>query len=169
MSAMTTGVTVAPMRLEHAGAVLDIHAAGITTGTATFQSEAPPWERFDTGHLPGHRFAALDGDDVLGWIATSPVSGRCVYADVVEHFVYIAPTARGRGVGRILLEQPLDASRAGGIWTVQSGVFPQNTASLALHETTRFRVVGTRERLGQMTHRPLAGPWLDVVLLENRL
>jgi phosphinothricin acetyltransferase len=169
MSATTAGVTLAPMRPEHAGAVLDVYAAGIATGTATFQAEAPTWDEFDSGHLPGHRFVALDEGDVLGWVAACPVSGRCVYAGVVEHSVYVAPAARGRGVGRALLEQLLDSASAGGIWTVQAGVFPQNTASLALHEATGFRVVGTRERLGQMTHGPLAGQWLDVVLLEKRL
>lgn len=169
MSATTTGITLTPMRPEHVGAVLDIYAAGIATGTATFQSEVPTCDEFDSGHLPGHRFVALDSDAVLGWVAASPVSERCVYAGVVEHSVYVAPTARGRGVGRALLEQLLDSARAGGIWTVQSGVFPQNIASLALHEATGFRVVGTRERLGQMTHGPLAGRWLDVVLLEKRL
>lgn len=170
MSATTAGVTLVPMRPEHAGAVLDVYAAGIATGTATFQADAPTWDEFDSGHLPDHRFVALGGDDdVLGWVAVSPVSGRCVYAGVVEHSVYVSPAARGRGVGRALLGRLLDSASAGGIWTVQSGVFPQNAASLALHEATGFRVVGTRERLGRMTHGPLAGQWLDVVLLEKRL
>lgn len=169
MTATVTGLTVAPMRAEHADAVLTIYAAGIATGTATFQSEAPSWEEFDAGHLTEHRLVALDGDDVLGWVAVSPVSGRCVYAGVVEHSVYVAPEARGRGVGRALLDQLLRSADAGGIWTVQSGVFPQNVASLALHEAAGFRVVGTRERLGLMGHGPHAGTWLDVVLLEKRL
>lgn len=169
MSAPTAGVSLAAMRPGHAGAVLDIYAAGIATGTATFQAEVPTWGEFDAGHLPGHRFVAFDGDDVLGWVAVSPVSGRCVYAGVVEHSVYVAPAARGRGVGRALLARLLDSAHADGIWTVQAGVFPQNVASLALHEATGFRVVGTRERLGRMTHGPLSGQWLDVVLLEKRL
>ncbi|WP_169165477.1 GNAT family N-acetyltransferase [Cellulomonas taurus] len=166
---MTTGVRIAAMGPEHAAAVLDIYTAGIATGTATFQSQAPTWDEFDTGHLPAHRFVALDGDQVLGWIAVSPVSGRCVYAGVVEHSVYVAPAARGRGVGALLLEHLLRQATAAGIWTVQSGVFPQNTASLALHAAAGFRVVGTRERLGLMDHGPHAGTWLDVVLLEKRL
>lgn len=169
MTATSTDVTVAPMRAEHAGAVLAVYAAGIATGSATFQAEVPTWEEFDAGHLPGHRLVALDGDDVLGWVAVSPVSGRCVYAGVVEHSLYVAPGARGRGVGRTLLDAVLASARDGGIWTVQAGVFPQNTASLALHAAAGFRVVGTRERLGLMTHGPLAGEWLDVVLLEKRL
>ncbi len=162
--------TVAPMRAEHARAVLDIYSAGIATGIATFQSEPPAWDEFDAAHLPHHRFVAIDDDDeVLGWIAASPVSGRCTYAGVVESSVYVAPDARGCGVGRLLLDALLGSARAGGIWTVQAGVFPENTASLALHEAATFRVVGTRERLGKMTHGPLAGRWLDVVLLEKRL
>jgi len=157
------------MRTEHAASVLDVYAAGIATGTATFQAEPPTWAEFDAGHLPGHRLVALDGDEVLGWVAASPVSGRCVYAGVVEHSLYVRPGAHGRGVGRALLDGLLDSARAGGVWTVQAGVFPQNAASLALHAAAGFRVVGTRERLGRMTHGPLAGEWLDVVLLEKRL
>ncbi|MBU5421991.1 GNAT family N-acetyltransferase [Cellulomonas hominis] len=157
------------MRAAHADAVLDVYAAGIATGTATFQAEPPTWAEFDAGHRPGHRLVALDGDEVLGWVAASPVSGRCVYAGVVEHSLYVRPGARGRGVGRALLDGLLDSASAGGVWTVQAGVFPQNAASLALHAAAGFRVVGTRERLGRMTHGPLAGEWLDVVLLEKRL
>lgn len=169
MTTTATGVTVAPMRGEHATTVLDIYAAGIATGTATFQTQPPTWDEFDSDHLAEHRFVALDGDNVLGWVAVSPVSGRCVYAGVVEHSVYVAPESRGRGVGRDLLEHLLESARLGGIWTVQSGVFPQNVASLALHEAAGFRVVGTRERLGLMGHGPHSGTWLDVVLLEKRL
>ena len=169
MSATGPGPVLAPMRAAHADAVLDVYAAGIATGTATFQAEPPTWAEFDAGHLPGHRLVALDGDEVLGWVAASPVSGRCVYAGVVEHSLYVRPGARGRGVGRALLDGLLDSARAGGVWTVQAGVFPQNAVSLALHAAAGFRVVGTRERLGRMTHGPLAGEWLDVVLLEKRL
>ncbi len=166
---MTAGIIVAPMRPGHADAVLHIYADGIATGTATFQAQVPTWAEFDIEHLPDHRFVALDGDDVLGWIAASPVSARCVYAGVVEHSVYVAPHARGRGVGRFLLDHLLTEAAADGIWTVQSGVLPQNTASLALHAAAGFRVVGTRERIGLMEHGPHAGTWLDVVLLEKRL
>ncbi len=164
-----TGVTVAAMRDQHAAGVLAVYADGIATGVATFQAQPPTWQEFDAGHLADHRFVALDGDDVLGWVAVSPVSGRCVYAGVVEHSVYVAPAARGRGVGRLLLDRLLHSARDGGLWTVQAGVFPQNAASLALHAAAGFRVVGTRERLGLMTHGPHAGSWLDVVLLEKRL
>jgi len=157
------------MTADHAGAVLDVYAAGIATGLSTFRPAAPTWAEFDAAHLPAHRLVALDGGEVRGWVAVSPVSARPVYAGVVEHSVYVHPDARGRGVGRALLGALLDSARAGGLWTLQAGVFPQNAASLALHAATGFRVVGTRERLGLMTHGPLAGTWLDVVLLERRL
>jgi phosphinothricin acetyltransferase len=101
--------------------------------------------------------------DLLGWVAVTPVSGRSVYAGVVEHSVYVAPRAAGRGVGRLLLAALIGSTEAAGIWTIQSGVFPENTASLALHARAGFRVVGTRERIGR--HH---GRWRDVVLLERR-
>jgi len=170
MSGATTGVRLAPMTGAHADAVLGIYAAGIATGHATFQQDTPSWTEFDADHLTDHRLVALDeADAVLGWVAASPVSGRCVYAGVVECSVYVAAAARGLGVGRRLLDGLLASARSAGVWTVQAGIFPQNTASLALHAAAGFRVVGTRERLGLMGHGPLAGTWLDVVLLENRL
>lgn len=151
---------------EHWPEVEAIHAAGIATGHATFESEPPTWEHFDRTRV--HRYVALDGDRVLGWVAATPVSDRCVYAGVVEHSVYVDPAASGRGVGRALLDALVDASEAAGTWTIQSGVFPENHASLALHRSAGFEVVGTRRRLGLMTHGPLAGRWRDVVLLERR-
>nr|WP_262348427.1 GNAT family N-acetyltransferase [Cellulosimicrobium cellulans] len=109
------------------------------------------------------------GGTVLGWVAASPVSRRAVYAGVVEASLYVGGAARGRGVGRALMAALLDSAAAGGVWTVQSSVFPENTGSLALHAATGFRVVGTRERIARMTYGPLAGRWRDVVLLERRL
>ncbi|GEA85878.1 MAG: GNAT family N-acetyltransferase [Cellulomonas sp.] len=170
MTTARTDVRLAPMTSAHADAVLSIYSAGIATGLATFTAHAPTWTAFDEDHLAEHRLVALDPDArVLGWVAASPVSGRCVYSGVVEASVYVDDDARGRGVGRALLDGLLDSAQAAGVWTVQSGVFPQNRASLALHEAAGFRVVGTRERLGLMSHGPLAGSWLDVVLLEKRL
>lgn len=167
---MPPTVRLAPMTPAHADAVLRVYGAGAASGLATFQAQPPTWAEFDAGHLPDHRLVALDADDaVLGWVAVSPVSGRCVYAGVVELSVYVDPAARGRGVGRLLVDGLVDSARAGGVWTIQAGVFPQNRASLALHAAAGFRVVGTRERLGLMGHGPLAGSWLDVVLLEKRL
>jgi phosphinothricin acetyltransferase len=153
------------MTAAHAGAVLAIYQAGLDTGNASFETRAPEWAAFDAARLPGHRHVATDpdGGEVLGWIAVSAVSSRCVYAGVVEHSVYVHPAARGRGVGRALLRALIGSTEAAGIWTIESGVFPENTASLRLHGGEGFRVVGTRERIGR--HH---GRWRDVVLIERR-
>ncbi|MGW6945805.1 N-acetyltransferase family protein [Streptomyces xanthophaeus] len=152
------------MTAAHAAQVLAIYQAGIDEGDATFETTAPTWEAFDTSKLAEHRFAAVGEDGrVLGWIAASAVSDRCAYAGVVEHSVYVHPEARGRGVAGALLNALIASTEAAGIWTVQSGIFPENTASLALHERAGFRVIGTRERIGR--HH---GVWRDVVLLERR-
>jgi L-amino acid N-acyltransferase YncA len=167
---MTDTLTIAPLLAEHWPAVERIYAAGIATGHATFESAPPTWEQFDAGKLPDHRIVALDASGaVLGWAAASAVSDRCAYAGVVEHSVYVDPTARGRGIGRLLLEALLERAAAQGTWTVQSGIFPENRASLAVHEAAGFRVVGVRERLGRMPYGPLADEWRDVVLVEKRL
>ncbi|WP_067510401.1 GNAT family N-acetyltransferase [Actinoplanes sp. TFC3] len=152
------------MTAAHAGAVLAIYAAGIATGDATFETEVPDWAAFERTKLTGHSFVALDGDGpVLGWVACSPASARRAYAGVVEHSIYVDPAAAGRGVGRLLLQKLITSTEAAGIWTVQSGVFPENKASLALHDRCGFRRVGTRERVAR-----LDGVWRDVVLLERR-
>jgi phosphinothricin acetyltransferase len=144
-------------------AVEAIYAAGIATGDATFETEPPSWEQFDEAKLPDHRLVAeLDGR-VVGWAAVVEVSDRCVYAGVVEHSVYVDPAVGGQGVGRRLLDALVGSTELAGIWTVQSGIFPENTASLALHQRAGFRVVGTRERVGR--HH---GRWRDVVLVERR-
>ena len=160
---------VAPMTPADWPAVRDVYAAGIATGHATFQAAPPTWEQFHAAHLPDHRLLALDGaGTVLGWAAVSPVSARPVYAGVVEHSVYVSPTAQGRGVGRLLLTELIASTEDAGIWTLQASVFPENTASLTLHAAAGFRVVGTRERIARMSHGPLAGQWRDTVLLERR-
>ena len=151
------------MTPAHADAVLAIYQAGIDEGNATFETSAPAWVDFDRARLQDHRFVATRGDEVIGWVAASAVSERCVYAGVVEHSVYVRPDARGLGVGRTLLDAFIASTEKAGIWTIQSGIFGENTASLALHEAAGFRVVGVRERLGQ--HH---GVWRDVVLLERR-
>jgi L-amino acid N-acyltransferase YncA len=156
-------VTLIPMTADHAAAVLEIYRLGIATGNATFETEPPTWERFDAGHLSEHRFVAVDDDEVVGWVACSTVSDRCVYAGVVEHSVYVHPDAAGRGIGRALLTALIDSTERAGIWTIQSGVFPENTASLALHAAAGFRTIGTRSKVGQ--HH---GVWRDVTLLERR-
>ncbi|MFC5922407.1 GNAT family N-acetyltransferase [Micromonospora vulcania] len=148
----------------HAEAVLDIYRLGIATGNATFETDPPAWPAFVASRLPGHRWVAVDSAGrVLGWIACTAVSDRCVYAGVVEHSVYVRPEAVGRGVGRALLRALIASTEQAGIWTIQSGVFPENAASLALHAACGFRVVGTRQRVGR--HH---GTWRDVTLIERR-
>lgn len=156
-------IRIEPMSPDDWGDVRRIYAAGIATGDATFETEAPPWERWDATHRPGERFVArLDGA-VLGWAALSPVSDRCVYGGVAEVSVYVSPDARGKGVGAKLLHRLIAASETGGVWTLQAGIFPENRGSVALHERLGFRQVGRRERLGKMN-----GAWRDVLLLERR-
>ncbi len=161
---MSTMLTLAPMRDDHAAAVLAIYQAGIEEGNATFETSAPTWDAFRHNHLAAHSHVALGGDGtVLGWVSVVPVSDRCAYAGVVEHSVYVCPTARGRGVGRVLLQALVASTEAAGIWTIQAGVFPENTASLALHERVGFRRIGIRERIGRQH-----GRWRDVLLIERR-
>ncbi|MCU1405755.1 MAG: N-acetyltransferase [Glaciihabitans sp.] len=145
-----------------------IYREGISTGHATFEPEPPSWETFDLGKLPGQRLVAVEDDTVLGWAAASPTSTREVYRGVAEHSVYVAESARGRGIGDALLGALITSTEAAGIWTLQSGIFPENVGSLTLHVSHGFRVVGTRERIALMTYGPLAGTWRDVYLVERR-
>ena len=165
---MTSAHRIGPMTAADAGAVLAIYAEGIASGHATFQTEVPAWTEWDAGHLATPRLVARDAESgrVLGWCALSPISRREVYAGVVEESVYVAAAERGRGIGRALLERMVLESEAAGIWTMQTGIFPENTASLALHEASGFRVLGVRERLGR--HAAQNGRWRDVVFLERR-
>ncbi|MFJ5597703.1 GNAT family N-acetyltransferase [Micromonospora parva] len=159
-----TDITVRPLRDEDAERVLAIYQAGLDAGNASFEITAPTWSAFDAAKLPDHRFVAVDADGrVLGWIAVAPTSARDVYAGVVEHSVYVDPAAQGRGIARLLLDRLIISTEAAGIWTIQSGVFPENAASLTLHERAGFRIIGVRERIGR--HH---GRWRDVVLLERR-
>jgi L-amino acid N-acyltransferase YncA len=145
-------------------AVSEIFAEGIATRTATFETEPPDYDAFDADHHAEHRLVAVEDDRVLGWVALAPTSARPCYAGVAESSVYIAETARGRGIGRALMEALITSARSGGIWTIQAGMFPENAASLALHERLGFRLVGRFERIAQ-----LDGVWRDTVLLELRL
>lgn len=151
------------MRPEDWGAVRAIYLEGIATGNSTFERSAPDWAAWDQGHLPCCRLVVRVGDEVLGWTALSAVSRRAVYAGVAEFSIYVAERARGRGMGAALLKALIDSSEREGIWTLQSGIFPENAASLALCRRCGFRVVGTRERIGSMD-----GRWRDVVLIERR-
>ena len=145
-------------------AIARIYEEGIATGVATFEVGVPSFEAWDAAHLAAPRLVAEDAGDVVGWIAVSPVSGREVYRGVVEHSVYVAETARGRGVGTMLLAALVEAAPLSGIWTIQTSLFPENAASIALHEAAGFRQVGRRERIAQRE-----GEWRDTVLLELRL
>jgi phosphinothricin acetyltransferase len=158
-------VRIEPLRPVDWPAVAAIYGQGIASGNATFETEVPSWERWNASHLPDHRLVARAGPagEVVAWAALAPVSDRCAYAGVVENSVYVADRARGLGVGRRLLTELVEGAERAGIWTVQTGIFPENTASLALHQRCGFRVVGVRERVGQ-----LHGRWRDVVFLERR-
>jgi L-amino acid N-acyltransferase YncA len=156
-------VAIAPLRRADWDEVARIYAEGIATGDATFETEVPDWERWDGAHMTRHRLAATAGGRLVGWAALSPVSERCVYAGIAEVSVYVAADARGHGVGTALLEALIASSEADGVWTLQAGIFPENGASVRLHERAGFRVVGRRARLGR-----LHGVWRDVVLMERR-
>jgi L-amino acid N-acyltransferase YncA len=158
-----TAVDIEPMGPADWPAVREIYAAGIATANATFETEPPDWARWDASHLAEHRFVARQGDTVVGWVALAPVSDRCAYAGVAENSVYLTSDARGQGVGRQLLEAAIRSADAAGIWTLQTGIFPENAVSIELHRRCGFRIVGVRERLGM-----LHGSWRDVVLMERR-
>ena len=143
--------------------VARIFEEGIRTGNATFETEVPSWEAWDATHLPAHRLVAERDGQVVGWIALVPVSPRECYAGVAEVSAYVGEEARGKGVGSALLAAVIDSSERAGIWTLQTGVFPENDVSLRLLQRFGFRVVGTRERIGR-----LHGVWRDVVLVERR-
>ena len=156
-------IAVRPLLADDWRAVAAIWAEGIDTRNATFETETPSWESFDRTRHPEHRLVAVEGGEIVGWAALAPVSRRACYAGVAENSVYVAAAARGRGVGRTLMETLVASADAGGIWTIQTGIFPENTASLALHERVGFRVIGRRERLAQ-----LDGIWRDTLFLERR-
>ena len=163
-------ISVRPMTAGDWPAVAEIFRQGIDDGEATFETRTTGWDAFDAAKLPGLRLVAADDRDsrVLGWAAASPVSTREVYRGVIEHSVYIDRAARGRGIGRLLLSAFVDAADDAGVWTIQSSVFPENTASLRLHEAAGFRVVGRRERIARAGVGPHAGTWRDTVLIERR-
>ena len=152
------------MTQEDWPAVKEIYAEGIATRAATFETEPPDYAGFDVSHHSEHRLVAVENGRIAGWVALAPTSSRACYAGVAESSVYIAESARGRGVGRALMEAVIASAEAGGIWTIQAGMFPENAASLALHERLGFRLVGRFERIAQ-----LDGDWRDTILLELRL
>jgi L-amino acid N-acyltransferase YncA len=157
------------MEPHHWHAVREIYGEGIATGNATFETEPPAWEKWDAGHRKDCRLVALestalnDDETILGWAALSAVSARHVYRGVAEISVYVAVNARGRGVGKALLSALIRESESAGIWTLQAGIFPENTGSVTLHKSCGFYEVGIRRRIGK-----LGDTWRDVLLLERR-
>lgn len=140
-----------------------IYSEGIATGEATFETSTPSWTTWDANHRDDLRFVATLDGRIVGWVAAGPVSARACYFGVVEHSVYVAADQRGRGIGGVLLDRLISGSRDAGVWTIQSGIFPENEASLALHRSRGFRVVGRRERIAK-----LHGIWRDVIMIERR-
>lgn len=157
------GFLIDEMRPQDWDTVRLIYLEGIATGQATFETEAPEWDLWDRSHLPFGRLVAREDQSVMGWAALSYVSDRCVYAGVVEVSVYVGESSRGHGIGHALLQALVAESEKNGIWTLQAGIFPENSASIELHRKCGFREVGRRERLGK-----LDGVWRDVMLLERR-
>jgi L-amino acid N-acyltransferase YncA len=156
-------VTVRAMSTQDWDEVRRIYAAGIATGDATFETDVPARDDLDAKWLRGHRWVAIRDDEVIGWAAATAVSDRPCYSGVAETSLYVATTERGRGVGRLLLHHQVLAADRAGLWTLQTAIFPENVASIALHHQVGFRTVGVRERIGQ-----LHGVWRDTVLLERR-
>jgi phosphinothricin acetyltransferase len=148
---------------KHWPEVKHIYEEGIATGIATFETEAPTWQNWSISHLSFGRLVAEENGSVLGWAALSKVSDRCVYAGVAEVSVYIAEAARGRGIGKQLLQSLIDESEQHEIWTLNAGIFPENKISVSLHEQCGFRLVGRRERIGKLN-----GRWHDTLLFERR-
>jgi phosphinothricin acetyltransferase len=160
---MTSELVVASIKPEDWERVRQIYLEGIATGHATFETSAPSWEQWDETHVRFARLVARRGDEIVGWAALSPVSQRCVYGGVAEVSVYVSCAHRGEGIGRRLLDSLIEESERQGVWTLQAGIFPENTSSIALHAACGFREVGRRERIGKLN-----GIWRDTILLERR-
>ena len=156
-------ITITTMLPQHWEAVKIIYEEGIATGNATFQQATTGWNDWDNAHVKTCRLIAIENNEVLGWAALSPVSSRCVYAGVAEVSVYVAANARGKNIGSNLLKELITESEKNGYWTLQSGIFPENKQSIAIHEKNGFRIIGYRERIGKM-----GDVWRDNIYLERR-
>jgi phosphinothricin acetyltransferase len=163
-----TEYVIDSMRPEDWEQVRSIYLEGISTGNSTFEADAPDWEKWDSAHLPEHRLVIRVSDSVLAWAALSHVSTRCVYSGVAELSLYVASEHRGKGIGSTLLKAIIDSTEKKGLWTLQGGIFPENTSSLHLVKKHGFKEIGRREKIGKMTYGDLAGTWRDVILVERR-
>lgn len=155
--------TIEPLQHSHWEKVKEIYESGISTGTATFETTAPSWDKWDESHLAFARFVAIVNSEVVAWAALSPVSNRCVYGGVAEVSVYVAENHKGKGIGKLLLENLIAESEQNSIWTLQAGIFTENIGSVKLHENAGFRIIGYRERIGKLN-----GIWKDNYILEKR-
>ena len=156
------------MKPEDWEQVRSIYLQGIITGNSTFEVDAPDWDKWDSAHLREHRLVVRGGDTILAWAALSPVSNRCVYSGVAELSLYVAAGHRGKGIGSALLKAIINSTEKAGLWTLQGGIFPENTPSLRLVRKHGFKEIGRREKIGKMTYGDLAGSWRDVILVERR-
>jgi L-amino acid N-acyltransferase YncA len=154
---------IKPLEAHHWNDVKRIYEEGIATRNATFETSAPSWDAWNSAHLKSCRFVVLDGDVVAGWAALTPVSGRCVYAGVADISIYVSEIYRGKKIGSMLLRQLIASSELEGLWTLQAGIFPENRASVALHERNGFYLIGARQKIGKMDN-----VWRDTLLLERR-
>ena len=156
-------VKIKPMQQVHWEKVKIIYESGIATGIATFETTAPSWEKWNNGHLAFARLVAIKNNELVGWAALSQVSNRCVYGGVAEVSVYVGNNHKGRGIGKLLLQNLITESESNGIWTLQAGIFTDNIASVKLHEKVGFRVIGYKERIGKLKNN-----WKDNYILERR-
>ncbi|MBC06890.1 GNAT family N-acetyltransferase [Thalassospira sp.] len=160
---------IRPMTPSDGDRVVEIYGRAIKSGHATFQEDPGTWESWDQGHLPECRLVACDDNDmVIGWAGLSGVSNRCVYRGIAEISVYVDPDCQGQGVGKSLLAALIKSSEEHGIWSLEAGIFPENEASIALHQSLGFETVGRKRGLGRMGYGPMAGLWRDVMLLQRR-
>ena len=158
-----SNITILPLEPSHWPEVERIYEDGIATGDATFETSSPGWGKWDNSHLNHSRWVAMLNEQVVGWVALSPVSDRCVYGGVAEVSVYIDVNHRGMGIGKQLLQKVITSSEDAGLWTLNAATFPENQSSIQLHKKCGFREIGVRERIGQQH-----GVWRDTVLMERR-
>lgn len=153
-----------------AAAITEIHRAGLATGHASFRIDPYHWNEFDAQYAGDRGLALVAEKDaiVLAWAGLITISDRCVYAGVAEISVYVSSTAQGRGIGRRLLQELVMRSEDRGYWTLVAQIFPENNASIALHEACGFTTVGRRRRIGRMSYGPFRGQWRDTIMLERR-